>query len=224
MNVQDLWPKHGLRIPKGKAVNILNTVFDPRNGNPFESNSPHIMMRRVMNAIVGYPTEIDRSTRGGILSLSIEALLLHFDIVPYVKEAEIPLIPGSKIDFCLLYENPTARLGFKIVALTLKMSLAERWRQMAYESNGIRGTFGIKHEIYGISGDAPTKTKNGAEEAKVLRKELSDKAPDLTDILVCTEPAFSDLVIALHKDKDKLIENGTLPVFGSHTKTKIHKL
>lgn len=209
-SVTDYWDKYGLSPPTGKAIERLDTLFDPRKKkNPLEG-IPHIVMADLMQFL----NNVDnRDLRGPLFEIMIEALFLHNDLVPYTRQAKLSLVPASNIDFLFIARTPKKLHKHTIIAISAKMSLAERWRQFQFEAAGLKDTYGHHNRFYAVGGDAPTKTKDGAKEMQKFEANRVYQAPSVDEGIVCTSQRFTNMFRELQAVKTELVKEMEIPFF-----------
>lgn len=72
-----------------------------------------------------------KAISGGIFELMMAEMLVWHGLTPFYMEAEMRNIPASKFDFLCFHP-------YKPVLFSTKISLAERWRQVAFEGDSLK--------------------------------------------------------------------------------------
>ena len=85
-----------------------------------------------------------KTVSGKIFELLMGEMLIMHNLVPYYVQVSLWKVPMSRIDFLLYDENEP-------VIFTCKKSLAERWRQAAFEGMFLKNVY-PKGKCYLISG------------------------------------------------------------------------
>ena len=102
-----------------------------------------------------------KSMSGKIFEFAIAEILKHHNITPFYMQAEIKNVPNSKFDF-LCFNDQTP------VILSVKISLAERWRQSAFEGYFLKQVY-RQAKSYVITNDKRSATlrNNDIENNKI---------------------------------------------------------
>ena len=76
----------------------------------------------------------DKPVKGGAFEFMVGEMLIMHGLVPFYTQVEMWKVPMSKMDFLLYDENEP-------VVFTCKFSLAERWRQAAFEGMFLKNIY-----------------------------------------------------------------------------------
>ena len=125
--------------------------------------------------------EIDNNTRGIIFEILIGFLMLRQGIAPLYRQAELSYVNNARFDL-LLWED-----GQYPIALSLKTSLRERYKQAILESDALKSVHRTAITF------VVTLDKTEVEVRK--KKEKSrDQSSSLDGFLLATDPEFDALL------------------------------
>lgn len=131
---------------------------------------------------------LDNNLRGSVFELIIGATLLQNDVQPLFRQAELTFVNNARFDFVLWDE------GKYPIALSLKTSLRERYKQAVLESDAIKSVHRWA-ETYLITLDAD------AIRVRNSRKESKDEVTSLDGFILADSVDFDELIEHL-KSKD----------------------
>lgn len=130
--------------------------------------------------------KVDNSINGKIFEYAIIAILINEAILPLYVQAKIAFVPNVDFDL-LLYANN------KPIALSLKTSLRERYKQADLEAIALKYvhrkaqsyllTLG-EHEVFGVN-------------AKILSGDVIG----IDKVIYCLSYEFDNFIFTLHQDE-----------------------
>ena len=163
-----------------EAVVPMYTVEEFRNLFPKPSSFVQMMWDE-------FDTQSDSGIRGKLFEYLISSTLIFSGIQPFYREAQLPLVPNVKFDL-IMYEE-----GRGPIALSVKTSLRERYKQADLEAMALRTVF--RHsKTYLI-------TMNAAESVKQQEKLEEGNLAALDQILLATSAEFDVLIADLANRK-----------------------
>jgi len=150
-----------------------------------EFEIPHQFMKQVWdNYELKYPGSAS-NINGRLFELVVAECLAQKKVIPFYDQASLGLIPNSCFDI-LLYDKR------RPVALSMKTSLRERYKQAALEGFQLKQVYNSA-QVYLITLDE--------KEGKNVKKKISnDDIVGLDDCILATSQEFSDLINKLAEE------------------------
>jgi len=153
--------------------------------------TPHRFIYRIWQSYkLNYPKS-PVSRNGRLFELAVAECLARKKITPIYFQATLELVPDSCFDI-LLYDERYP------VALSIKTSLRERYKQAAQEGKQLKEVYNSA-QVYLI-------TLNEGEAKKVKGKIFNDNIAGLDDCILATNKEFSDLIKNLAQKQFRLAE------------------
>ncbi len=129
-------------LGKGKSVSLYLDFIKPFSEIDYQNKNSDKLGSIVLKKLgvgIGETTAKDagqqaKPIKGKIFELLIGEMLIMHRIVPFYAQAKMWKFPMSKIDFLLYNERAP-------VIFTCKVSLAERWRQAAFEGISMKNIY-----------------------------------------------------------------------------------
>lgn len=145
--------------------------------------------------------EIDRSTNGSVFEALICVLLYRENIYPLFTQVQVAFVPNAIFDI-LLYNSTN-----KIVSLSLKTTLRERWKQADLEAFALKNVHRNSNSyLITLSENEATNVKNKIETGGVL---------GLNDVILANSNEF-DLLIQRLAESD-YIQPGSVNILQNFT-------
>lgn len=146
-------------------------------------DKPSLLIKAVMDAYSSDPETNDQKRRiqvGGLFELAICESIIRAGISPIYIQTELEFVPLAKFDILLYHKQ-------KPVALSLKTSLRERWKQAAFEGDKLKQIY-RQAESYLIT--------LSEEDAANRNKDIDEKKFG----------GFDQVIIASAQEWDELVE------------------
>jgi hypothetical protein len=124
---------------------------------------------------------VENNTRGVVFEILIGVLLLRQGIKPFYRQAELAYVNNARFDV-MLWEG-----GMYPIALSLKTSLRERYKQAILESDALKAVHRTAMTF--------VVTLDNTEVQVRKKKELSrDQVSSLDGFVLATDPEFDALI------------------------------
>lgn len=125
-----------------------------------------------------------RSVNGKVFEHIIETLFINEGIVPFYIQTEIQYVPNVDFDLVLIREEG------KMVAISLKTSLRERYKQADLEASALKN---VHRKALCYLFTLPSSTDpNGITNAN--KKIKAGDVLGLTEVVDCTSTRFNDVI------------------------------
>ncbi len=194
-------------LGKGIAADLYPKFISSFSEKDYENKNSDLLGNIVLNefkAGIGNTTANDigqqtKAVQGKMFELLIGEMLIMHGLVPFYAQTTMWKVPMSKIDFLLYNENAP-------VIFTCKISLAERWRQAAFEGIFMKNIY-RKGQCFLIS----------AKESDVNNRNRDIENNNIDGIDRCymaNSTEFKELLISLSKNHKFCIAPNINPIVG----------
>ena len=193
-------------LKKGtKTSNVFESIFT--NILDEDYDKPSSFINKNWSKFIEYKesVNIDRSVNGSVFEALICVLLYLENIYPMFSQVQVAFVPNAIFDI-LLYNSKN-----KIVSLSLKTTLRERWKQADLEAFALKNVHrNSSSYLITLSEKEASSIKNKIESGGVL---------GLNDVVLANSEEFDILINKLKVDN--YIKPGTVDILQNFTEVNI---
>ncbi len=193
-------------LKKGtKTSNVFESIYTNILDEDYDKPSSFIIKNWSKFIEYKESEDIDRSVNGSVFEALICVLLYLENIYPLFSQVQVAFVPNAIFDI-LMYSNRN-----KIVSLSLKTTLRERWKQADLEAFALKNVHrNSSSYLITLSEKEASSIKNKIESGGVL---------GLNDVVLANSEEFDILINRLKVDN--YIKPGTVDILQKFTEINI---